>query len=109
MTNNQNFECIKPCPAQTTLKAISGRWKLLILWELLSGTKRFGQLQKALTGVTQKMLTQQLREMESDGIIHRKVYAEVPPKVEYSLTKLGESLQPILIAMDKFGENFNHT
>ena len=109
MTNNQHFENLKPCPAETTLKAISGRWKLLILWELLSGTKRFGQLQKALTGVTQKMLTQQLREMESDGIIQRKVYAEVPPKVEYSLTKLGESLQPILIAMDKFGENFNQT
>lgn len=93
----------KTCPAETTLKAISGRWKLLILGELLTGVKRFGELQRALEGITQKMLTQQLREMEEDGIIHRKVYPQIPPKVEYSLTPLGESLKPIIEAMHELG------
>jgi DNA-binding HxlR family transcriptional regulator len=93
------------CPAETTLKAISGRWKLLILRELFTGVKRFGELQRALEGITQKMLTQQLREMEDDGIIHRQVYPQIPPKVEYSLTTLGESLKPIIAAMHEWGEN----
>lgn len=93
------------CPAETTLKAISGRWKLLILRELFSGVKRFGELQRALEGITQKMLTQQLREMEEDGIIHRQVYLQIPPKVEYSLTPLGESLKPIIDAMHELGTN----
>ncbi len=91
------------CPAETTLKAISGRWKLLILRELGSGVKRFGQLQKAIAGITQKMLTQQLRELEADGIVKRTVYPEIPPKVEYALTPLGESLQPILLKMHDWG------
>jgi DNA-binding HxlR family transcriptional regulator len=94
----------KTCPAETTLKAISGRWKLLILRELFTGIKRFGELQRALEGITQKMLTQQLREMEDDSIIHRKVYAQIPPKVEYSLTPLGESLKPIIDAMHEWGD-----
>src|SRR5690242_13250107 len=96
----------KTCPAETTLKAISGRWKILILRELFPGVKRFGELQRALDGVTQKMLTQQLREMEEDGIIHRQVYLQIPPKVEYSLTPLGESLKPILEAMHELGTQF---
>ncbi len=87
------------CEVETTLKIIGGRWKVLIIRELMTGIKRFGELQRALPGVTQKMLTQQLREMEEDGIIHRQVYAQIPPKVEYSLTPLGESLKPILYAM----------
>lgn len=91
------------CPAETTLKAISGRWKLLILRELFVGVKRFGELQRALEGITQKMLTQQLREMEEDGIIHREIYPQIPPKVEYSLTPLGESLKPIVEAMHEWG------
>ncbi|MBD2492854.1 helix-turn-helix domain-containing protein [Nostoc sp. FACHB-280] len=87
------------CEVETTLKVIGGRWKVLIIRELITGVKRFGELQRSLPGITQKMLTQQLREMEEDGIVHRQVYAEIPPKVEYSLTNLGESLKPILYAM----------
>lgn len=84
------------CPAEQTLAAIAGRWKLLILRELFAGVKRFGELQRALEGITQKVLTQQLRELETDGLVHREIYPQVPPKVEYSLTPLGESLQPIV-------------
>jgi DNA-binding HxlR family transcriptional regulator len=81
---------------------IGGRWKVLILRELFPGVKRFGQLHRSLNGITQKMLTQQLREMEEDGIIHREVYLQVPPKVEYSLTPLGESLKPIIESMHEW-------
>lgn len=91
------------CPVERTLEVIGGRWKVLILRELFLGVKRFGQLHRALQGITQKMLTQQLRELEEDGIVHRTVYLQVPPKVEYSLTALGESLKPILDSMHKWG------
>jgi DNA-binding HxlR family transcriptional regulator len=91
------------CPVEKTLKIIGGRWKLLILRELFLGIRRFGELQKSITAISQRMLTQQLREMESDGIVNRKVYAEVPPKVEYSLTSLGGSLKPILFSMRDWG------
>lgn len=91
------------CEVETTLKVIGGRWKVLIIRELMFGVKRFGELQRALDGITQKMLTQQLREMEEDGIIYREVYPQIPPKVEYSLTPLGESLKPILYAMHEWG------
>lgn len=91
------------CAVEVTLEVIGGRWKVLILRELLQGVKRFGELHRALSGITQKMLTQQLREMEEDGIIHREVYLQVPPKVEYSLKPLGESLKPILDAMHEWG------
>ncbi len=91
------------CPVERTLEVIGGRWKVLILRELFLGVKRFGQLHRALHGITQKMLTQQLREMEEDGIIHREVYLQVPPKVEYSLTPLGESLKPIIDSMHLWG------
>src|SRR4028119_2312259 len=94
------------CPVERTLEVIGGRWKVLILRELFSGVKRFGQLHRALHGITQKMLTQQLREMEEDGIVHREVYLQVPPKVEYSLTPLGESLKPILDSMHQWGTKF---
>ena len=87
------------CEVETTIKIIGGRWKVLIIRELISGVKRFGELQRALHGVTQKMLTQQLRELEADGIVHREIYPQIPPKVEYSLTPLGETLKPILYAM----------
>lgn len=90
------------CEVEITLEVIGGRWKVLIIRELMAGIKRFGELQRALPGITQKMLTQQLREMEDDGIIHREVYPQIPPKVEYSLTPLGESLQPILNAMHEW-------
>lgn len=91
------------CPVERTLEVIGGRWKVLILRELFFGVKRFGQLHRALHGITQKMLTQQLREMEEHGIVHREVYLQVPPKVEYSLTPLGASLKPIIEAMHEWG------
>jgi len=91
------------CSVEITLKVIGGRWKVLILRELFVGVKRFGELHRALHGITQKMLTQQLRELEQDGIINRHVYLQVPPKVEYSLTELGETLKPILDAMHEWG------
>ncbi|MDJ1182567.1 winged helix-turn-helix transcriptional regulator [Roseofilum casamattae] len=94
------------CAVETTIKVIGGRWKVLILRELFSGVKRFGQLQRALVPVTQKMLTQQLREMEQDGLIQRVVYAQVPPKVEYSLTATGHSLEPVLKAMHDWGVDY---
>jgi DNA-binding HxlR family transcriptional regulator len=91
------------CPAETTLDIIGGRWKVLILWQLFQGEKRFSELFRALQGITQKMLTQQLRELEKDGIVHRQVYAQIPPKVEYSLTPLGNSLRPVVDAMCEWG------
>lgn len=91
------------CPVETTLTVIGGRWKVLILRELFPGVKRFGELHRSIHGITQKMLTQQLREMESDRILNRKVYPEIPPKVEYSLTSLGKSLKPVLDAMHGWG------
>lgn len=94
------------CAVEATLNVIGGRWKVLILRELLEDVKRFNQLHRALQGITQKMLTQQLREMEEDGLIHREVYLQVPPKVEYSLTPLGQSLQPILEVMHNWGVDY---
>ena len=94
------------CPVETTLTMISDKWKVLILRDLLTGTKRFGELKKSLTGVSQKVLTSQLREMEASGLLTRTVYAEVPPRVEYSLTPLGRSLQPIMDAMRVWGEQY---
>ena len=82
---------------------ISDRWKVLILRDLLSGTKRFGELKKSIGSISQKVLTSNLRSMEEDGLLTRKVYAEVPPRVEYTLTELGKSLQPILLAMQQWG------
>ena len=87
------------CPVETTLMLIGDKWKVLILRDLLTGTKRFGELKKSVGHVTQKVLTAQLRQMEQSGLVNRKVYAEVPPRVEYTLTELGYSLKPILDAM----------
>lgn len=92
------------CPVETTLTLISDKWKVLILRDLMPGTKRFGQLKKSIGTVTQKVLTAQLREMEATGLLTRTVYAEVPPRVEYTLTELGRSLKPILDAMWQWGE-----
>jgi DNA-binding HxlR family transcriptional regulator len=91
------------CPAEMTLDIIGGRWKVLILWQLFQGARRFSELFRALDGITQKMLTQQLRELEKDGIVHRQVYPQIPPKVEYSLTPLGGSLRPVVDAMCEWG------
>lgn len=94
------------CPVETTLMLIGDKWKVLILRDLLPGTKRFGELKKSIGNVSQKVLTAQLRDMESNGLVNRKVYPEVPPRVEYSLTELGLSLKPILDAMRDWGEEF---
>lgn len=96
------------CPVETTLTLIGNKWKVLIIRDLLTGTKRFGELKKSIGSVSQKVLTSQLRAMEEDGLIHREVYAEVPPRVEYSLTELGWSLQPILDAMVSWGNNYKN-
>ena len=94
------------CPVETTLTLISDKWKVLILRDLLTGTKRFGELRKSIGHVTQKVLTAQLRQMEASGLLTRTVYAEVPPRVEYTLTELGYSLKPIMDAMWAWGEAY---
>ena len=94
------------CPVETTLTLISDKWKVMILRDLLPGTKRFGELKKSIGHVSQKVLTAQLRQMEESGLLTRKVYAEVPPRVEYTLTELGYSLKPILDAMRSWGEAY---
>jgi DNA-binding HxlR family transcriptional regulator len=95
------------CPMEATLDVIGGRWKVLILRQLLIyKVRRFNELHRSLHGITQKMLTQQLREMEEAGVVHRQVYLQVPPKVEYSLTETGRSLQPVLEAMNSWGEKY---
>lgn len=94
------------CPVETTLTLIGDKWKVLILRDLMPGKKRFGELKKSIGNVSQKVLTAQLRAMEESGLINRTVYAEVPPRVEYSLTELGQSLKPILDAMLNWGEGY---
>ena len=93
------------CPVETTLMLISDKWKVLILRDLMPGTKRFSELKRSVGHVTQKVLTAQLRQMEESGLVTRTVYPEVPPRVEYSLTELGRSLKPVLDAMWDWGEN----
>lgn len=97
------------CPVETTLMLISDRWKVLIIRDLLTGTKRFGELKKSIGSISQKVLTSNLRSMEASGLISRKVYAEVPPKVEYSLTDLGFTLKPILDAMVEWGTDYKRS
>lgn len=97
------------CPVETTLMLMGDRWKILVIRDLLRGTKRFGELRKSLDGISQKVLTQHLRIMEENGLVHRKVYAEVPPKVEYSLTELGRSLKSVLAAMEQWGKEYKVT
>jgi len=95
------------CPVQTTMDVIGGKWKIPILWVLRDEIKRFGQIKKEMTGITQKMLTAQLRELETDGVISRKVYAQVPPRVEYALTPIGKRLLPVFEALCDWGTQYN--
>ncbi|MCX4372071.1 MAG: helix-turn-helix domain-containing protein [Dysosmobacter sp.] len=94
------------CPVETTLALISDKWKVLIIRDLLPGTKRFGELKKSIGSVSQKVLTSQLRQMEESGLLIRTVFPEVPPRVEYTLTELGHSLKPVLDAMQHWGEEY---
>lgn len=104
-----DYKSLPACPVQTCLEFISDKWKVLILRDLFAGTKRFSELMRSLSPITQKMLTQQLREMEEDGLIHREVYPVVPPKVEYSLTDFGRTLEPVIEAMKDWGLNLQES
>ncbi|HJB61162.1 MAG: winged helix-turn-helix transcriptional regulator [Acutalibacteraceae bacterium] len=106
MNEQKTAKTLPACPVETTLSLIGDKWKVLILRDLMPGTKRFGELKKSIGSVSQKVLTAQLRDMESNGLVTRTVYPEVPPRVEYSLTALGRSLKPILDAMWNWGENY---
>lgn len=97
------MKVVSYCPVTLTMSVIGGKWKPIILWGLRQKAKRFSEIKRAIPEVTQKMLTQQLRELEKDGIVHRKVYPQVPPKVEYSVTAYGKTLYPILEAMSQWG------
>ena len=102
---HETYKCNQGCPVEATLEIIGGKWKGVILYHLLERTYRFGELKRAMQGITQRMLTKQLRELEADGTVNRKVYAEVPPKVEYSLTEVGESLRGVMMMMRDWGKN----
>lgn len=106
MSEQKSVKELPTCPVETTLTLIGDKWKVLILRDLLSGTKRFGELKKSIGSISQKVLTAQLRAMEESGLLTRTVYAEVPPRVEYTLTELGKSLHPILDAMWNWGEGY---
>ena len=106
MAAKVDVKSLPACPVETTLTLIGDKWKVLILRDLMPGTKRFGELKKSIGSVSQKVLTAQLRDMEQNGLVHREAFAEVPPRVEHSLTELGRSLKPILDAMWNWGEEF---
>jgi DNA-binding HxlR family transcriptional regulator len=103
MVNKMKEYC---CPVGAAIDEIGGKWKPLILWALKDGKLRFNEINKAIPAITQRMLTKQLRELEKDGLVNRKVYAEVPPKVEYNLTKKGDSVMPILELLCNWGEEY---
>lgn len=106
MTNKKLPDILPACPVETTLLIISNKWTILILRDLFEGTLRFSELKKSLGSVSQKVLTSNLRDLEGKGIINRKVYPEVPPKVEYSLTELGYSLKPVIDSMKEWGSKY---
>ena len=106
MSEQKSVKDLPACPVETTLTLIGDKWKVLILRDLMPGTKRFGELKKSIGNVSQKVLTAQLRAMEESGLLTRTVYAEGPPRVEYTLTELGKSLKPILDALWNWGEEY---
>ncbi|MFV0399278.1 MAG: winged helix-turn-helix transcriptional regulator [Oscillospiraceae bacterium] len=99
-------EELPACPVATTVGLIGNKWKLLIIRDLLTGTKRFGELRKSVAGISQKVLTDNLRSLERDGLVHRTIYAEVPPRVEYRLSELGDTLRPIMDSMEDWGNSY---
>lgn len=103
---HKNYDKNAGCPVEAALEIIGGKWKGVILFHLLGETKRFNELKRLMPGVTLRMLTRQLRELEDAQIVRRKVYAEVPPKVEYSLTDLGKTLEPILLSLGSWGRDY---
>lgn len=103
---NPVYTCEYVCPVEATADILGGRWKAVILFYLLDGPKRFNAIRRYLPEVTQRMLTRQLRELELDGIVHREIYKEIPPRVEYSLTEFGTSLGPIIVQMRDWGESY---
>jgi DNA-binding HxlR family transcriptional regulator len=105
---NRIPESGESCPAQATIAAIGGRWKMIILWHLYEGKLRFSELRRKMSAISQKMLTEQLRELEGHGLVRRTVYAEVPPRVEYAVTALGESLRPVITAIGEWGLTHGH-
>lgn len=98
-----SYECSQGCPVEASLEMIGGKWKGLVLFHLLEGPVRFNELKRKVVNVTQRMLTKQLRELEADGLVHREIFAVVPPRVEYSLTERGASLRPIILALRDWG------
>ena len=102
---HSNFACAPGCAVEAAISLIDGKWKCVILFHLLDGTRRFNELRRHVPGATQRTLTNQLRELEADGLIIRKIYAEVPPKVEYTISELGRSLSPILTALKHWGDD----
>ncbi|GGB04678.1 hypothetical protein GCM10011491_35960 [Brucella endophytica] len=101
---HSRIECNPGCAVEAAISLIDGKWKCVVLFHLLGGTMRFNEIRRQVPGVTQRMLTNQLRELEEDGLVERKVYAQVPPKVEYSLSPLGRSIGPILMALKEWGD-----
>ncbi|GGG21131.1 hypothetical protein GCM10010924_58160 [Rhizobium wenxiniae] len=101
---HSRFDCSPGCSVEAAIGLIDGKWKSVVLYHLLSGTLRFNEIRRHIVNVTPRMLTNQLRELEDDGLIERKVYAQVPPKVEYSLSELGRSMEPILLALKLWGD-----
>ena len=105
----ETYDCTAGCPVEATLDLIDGKWKAVIIYHLLDDTIRFNELRRRLSRITQRMLTRQLRELEADGLIHREIYAEVPPRVEYSLTVLGRSLEPVVRTLWTWGNGYLST
>ena len=105
----ETYDCAAGCPVEATLDLIDGKWKAVIIYHLLDDTIRFNELRRRLSRITQRMLTRQLRELEADGLIHREIYAEVPARVEYSLTALGRSLEPVVRTLWTWGNGYLST
>jgi DNA-binding HxlR family transcriptional regulator len=100
------MKSISSCPVTTALSVIGGKWKVIILWQLQGNVKRFGELQKSIAGISQKMLTQELRDLEECGLVHRKVYPVAPPRVEYRLTEYGNSIEPLMKQLCDWGMGY---